>query len=221
MTSKANLAIAKMLTAPDKWLDFMARRIKPVGACLEYGVIDKQGYGRIHSARLGAAKRAKAHRAVFALIWRRNPIGEVIRHSCDNRRCVNPAHLESGSQLDNIRDRNERHPRFLTAAQTDEVQRLTEQGKGAKAVADGLGVSYGAVKAWRRKNGYAKPKPRKDTPANIARAKALYAQGYSYAVIGRALGVAPNTARRWVRIAHGAQGRVTDIDGQRKEQDDA
>ncbi len=29
---------------------------------------------------------------------------EVIRHSCDNRRCVNPAHLFKGTQDDNMKD---------------------------------------------------------------------------------------------------------------------
>lgn len=28
----------------------------------------------------------------------------VIRHACDNPRCVNPLHLETGTQADNIRD---------------------------------------------------------------------------------------------------------------------
>jgi len=33
------------------------------------------------------------------------PEGMVLRHKCDNHICVNPAHMETGSQLDNIRDR--------------------------------------------------------------------------------------------------------------------
>lgn len=32
----------------------------------------------------------------------------VIRHACDNPRCVNPRHLLPGTNLDNIRDRVER-----------------------------------------------------------------------------------------------------------------
>lgn len=34
--------------------------------------------------------------------------GVVVRHKCDNPRCIEPTHLESGSRADNNRDRAER-----------------------------------------------------------------------------------------------------------------
>lgn len=46
-----------------------------------------------------------AHRVAWALHHAKEiPEGMVIRHSCDNPACVNPAHLVVGSQRDNIRD---------------------------------------------------------------------------------------------------------------------
>ncbi|WAX26259.1 hypothetical protein [Ralstonia phage p2106] len=53
----------------------------------------------------------QAHRASYK-IHHGDP-GEVVMHSCDNTRCVNPEHLESGTQVDNIADRDRkgrRHP---------------------------------------------------------------------------------------------------------------
>lgn len=34
--------------------------------------------------------------------------GPVLRHRCDNPPCINPAHLEPGTQADNVRDMAER-----------------------------------------------------------------------------------------------------------------
>lgn len=34
--------------------------------------------------------------------------GKVVRHTCDNPRCINPVHLQLGTQADNVRDRQER-----------------------------------------------------------------------------------------------------------------
>ena len=36
------------------------------------------------------------------------PKGKVVRHSCDNKKCINPAHLITGTHSDNVRDRVER-----------------------------------------------------------------------------------------------------------------
>lgn len=50
----------------------------------------------------------KRHR----LVWEEHhgliPAGMVVRHKCDNTRCMNIDHLELGTQLDNIQDRHVR-----------------------------------------------------------------------------------------------------------------
>lgn len=44
-----------------------------------------------------------AHRVAF-FIWKGAVKGLVIRHKCDNPRCVNPEHLTPGTQVDNYQD---------------------------------------------------------------------------------------------------------------------
>ncbi len=50
--------------------------------------------------------------------------GKVIRHTCDNPRCINPAHLVIGTRADNNRDRSERN---RSAKQVPSRQRLTKE----------------------------------------------------------------------------------------------
>lgn len=71
--------------------------------------LNSDGYGRISVN----GRPEKAHR--LALILSGSPVpftGASALHRCDNRCCVNPAHLYWGSQLENMRDRAKRlrHP---------------------------------------------------------------------------------------------------------------
>ncbi len=71
-------------------------------ACWEWkGMRQHSGHGRISwNGRLEAA-----HRIAWMFTYGPIPEGKVIRHSCDNPPCCNPAHLLIGTQLDNIADR--------------------------------------------------------------------------------------------------------------------
>jgi len=61
-----------------------------------YGVLDVDG------------RQWRAHRLSYVLARGPVPDDEVVRHKCDNRWCVRPSHLETGTQADNIRDRDQR-----------------------------------------------------------------------------------------------------------------
>lgn len=74
--------------------------------CLEWTrCFNTDGYARM--AWKGSTN-GKVHRIVYELTNDEDIEGKVIRHTCDNPRCINPKHLISGSYLDNVKDRNER-----------------------------------------------------------------------------------------------------------------
>lgn len=73
--------------------------VGPPDHCWEWqGSRRGDSYGQIYI--LG--KHRAAHRVAFYLTHLYWP--PVVRHRCDNRICVNPNHLEGGTQTDNMRD---------------------------------------------------------------------------------------------------------------------
>ena len=53
-------------------------------------------------------KTTSGHRYVY-IQKHGNISNEVLRHTCDNRWCINPDHLVEGSHADNVRDRVDRN----------------------------------------------------------------------------------------------------------------
>lgn len=68
------------------------------------GSIFKVGYGQL--TKLG--KHYYAHRVSYEVHKGPIPPGMHILHSCDNKKCVNPAHLHLGTHADNMREAAER-----------------------------------------------------------------------------------------------------------------
>ena len=70
--------------------------------------LDRNGYGVIYCGR----KSLRAHRVSYRLF--KGPISAegLICHRCDNRKCVNPEHLDQGTPLSNMRDKFNRN-RFV------------------------------------------------------------------------------------------------------------
>jgi hypothetical protein len=67
------------------------------------GAKDNHGYGIIADTKRRPAP-LKAPRVSWELHFGAPATGLVVRHKCDNPGCVNPNHLEIGTQRDNARD---------------------------------------------------------------------------------------------------------------------
>jgi len=118
---------------------------------------DETGYGIFKAKELGHRAMA-ASRASW--IIHNGPIATsklVVRHKCDNRMCVNPAHLIIGTYKQNMQDcverdrinRGEDRPQSkLTEEMVSKMRILRQEGKSFRALANEFGVAlYCAVSA--------------------------------------------------------------------------
>jgi len=76
-------------------------QISVSSGCWEWrGARTGRGYGHMKIA----GRMVLAHRISHQLFV--GPPGPVVMHLCDNPVCVRPTHLRSGTQLDNMRDKD-------------------------------------------------------------------------------------------------------------------
>lgn len=137
------------------------------GCWLWHASVDHRGHGRFVVGPMidGAYRTVGAHRHAYELVNGPIPTGLVVRHKCDVPACVNPDHLEVGTQDDNIRDRDERGRTArgeangsakLTLARVAEIRAAYAVGnRSQQSLAAQFGVSKSLVhvivngKAWR------------------------------------------------------------------------
>lgn len=119
--------------------------------CIDHGFKgDAQGYCRTTTK---THRNTRKHRVVFAEangVTLASLDGKVVRHKCDNPRCINPDHLEIGTQLQNVADRVSRNrcAKKLTQEQVDFIRmnyKFRDKEYGQTALARRFGVTKEAV----------------------------------------------------------------------------
>ncbi len=97
-----------------------AEKVEPGDGCHHWmSAIGSKGYGIFWVSR--ERRSVMAHRFAYELSKGRPPGDLLVMHSCDNPRCVNPAHLSLGTNSDNQMD-------------------ASRKGRNAKGVRNGGGV---------------------------------------------------------------------------------
>lgn len=121
-------------------------RVLGISACWEWdGTLMANGYGYVHCG----GKLLRAHRVSYEVFRGDIPAGQVVRHRCNNKRCVNPHHLELGSQQQNLDDmvkarRSANGERNARAVLTDEqVVAIRQSYASGLTTYRALGEHYG------------------------------------------------------------------------------
>ncbi|MED1403823.1 HNH endonuclease [Bacillus mycoides] len=94
-------------------------------------------------------KRYLLHRFIYEEMFGEIPEGLVVRHKCDNKKCINPEHMELGTIADNVRDAVERnlfptgekhYLTTLTERKVIEIKRSIKQGETLTSLSREYGV---------------------------------------------------------------------------------
>lgn len=109
-----------------------------LGNCWDWlGAKYNTGYGQVKESEWG---ERYTHRWSYKHYKGDIPEGHLIRHKCDNRCCVNPEHLETGTCTDNVKDMIERHykpaNRKFTREDVESIKQLRESGKTYLQIAE-------------------------------------------------------------------------------------
>ena len=123
---------------------------------LTTGHHDKDGYSKVWIQ----PTYVSSHRVMWEVFnGEPLPSGLVIRHKCDNPSCVNPHHLEIGTQRQNQQDKVDRgnslkgskhHNSKLNELQVREIKRRINDGERLCDICEDYGVSRDTISKIKR-----------------------------------------------------------------------
>lgn len=97
-----------------------------IEACIETtDAKNEHGYGHVRHE----GKVVRSHRLAYAQahgLQLSDLNGVIVRHACDNRACINPAHLVLGTQADNMHDMAARGRNRQPKGERNAKAKLTE-----------------------------------------------------------------------------------------------
>jgi len=135
---------------------YLSNYVETETGCWEYqGCFQSKGYGLINTSIGGNKYSYTLHRLSYYYHKHTDPASLVVRHDCDNRCCINPAHLRLGTYADNNRDcmergRTQRGEKHYLSKLTNECvinikKRLREGNETQTTIAMDFGVSVPVI----------------------------------------------------------------------------
>ncbi len=111
--------------------------------CIEHSQNNKRGYGNCKYKGV----RMTMHRRAYIIHKGPIPPGLLVRHTCDNPKCINPEHLILGTQLDNMRDKFERgrHVKKPDTFPPEALQDILTSKDSQKEIGDRYGLTQSAI----------------------------------------------------------------------------
>ncbi len=140
------------------------------GDCwIHKGAPSSSGYSQCFSSAKGVQN---SHRVAYEFFFGQIPKGYLVRHACNNKRCVRPDHLKRGTHANNMQDVSDAqsHPkRKLTQEQAREIRQSSDS---QRTLADRFGVdqaAIGNIKSGRTYRELGEPNDRSATVINFGR----------------------------------------------------
>jgi len=126
--------------------------INPDTQCWEWTAsYARGGYGQFFTSILDGRQWHRAHR--FSYIAHKGEIPDdcVVMHTCDNPKCVNPDHLITGTQADNIKDRDGKNRgHWCKSFRAIDVRSIKDSHRSDRELASEFNCSPGHI--WKIRN---------------------------------------------------------------------